>query len=384
MNLLLLAEGDAERWDAWSGSARSVVEHLRLTGHKVIAADVDLHGLDRWLAAGRSFSPNRKRWAVKYHLGDPGYRLRSRRASRAIATHRGDTECILQIGATFEPRARERLPYALFCDSNIQTSLEGAEYGVSDSAWLLPGEFEAIRQRETEVYRNACAVMTISDYLRRSFIEHFGLPDDRVCVVGAGPNLDLSQVPEPPATPRRGAPTVLFVGKQFERKGGSHLLEAFRRVRTRIPDARLVIVGPSTPRSDEPGVVWLGHLDKNKPDEWQRLSAAYRDATVFCLPSLFEPFGIVILEAMFFGLPCIGTGDWAIPEMIVEGETGHTVPRGDAPSLADRLCSLLADPSQAHQMGLAGRRRAEQQFSWAAVASRMSERLERCLASAVR
>lgn len=381
MNLLLLTEGDAERWDSWSGSAKSVVDHLRAVGHQVLTSDVDLYGAGRWLAAGQAFSPNRKRWGVRYHLGDVGYRQRSRRAAQAIAARRDRVDCILQIGATFEPIGRGNLPYALFCDSNIQTSLEGAKYGVSDAGWLRASEFDAIHRREMRVYQNAAAVMTISDYLRRSFLEHFGLSEDRVATVGAGPNLDLSRVPEPRAAPRAGVPTVLFVGKQFERKGGRLLLDAFRRVRARCSKARLVIIGPTTPPATEPGVEWLGNLDKNKPEEWARLSAAYRDADVFCLPSLFEPFGIVILEAMFFGLPCVGTDAWAIPEMIEHGQSGYTVPRDNVTALADRLGELLDDPTRAHQMGLAGRRRAAERFSWAAVAARMGERLERCVRS---
>ena len=132
MRLLLLTEGDAERWDSWSGSAKSVVDHLRGAGHGVVTADVDLYGPARWLAAAPMFSPNKKRWGVSYHLGGPGYRARSRRAAEAIAAQNGRVDCILQIGATFDPSGRGSLPYALFCDSNIQTSLEGAKYGVSD------------------------------------------------------------------------------------------------------------------------------------------------------------------------------------------------------------------------------------------------------------
>jgi glycosyltransferase involved in cell wall biosynthesis len=176
-------------------------------------------------------------------------------------------------------------------------------------------------------------------------------------------------------------PSVLFVGKQFERKGGPLLLEAFRLVRARFADARLVIIGPPTPPADGPGVEWLGNLDKNRPDQWARLVGAYQNADVFCLPSLFEPFGIVILEAMFFGLPCVGTAEWAIPEMIANGETGYTAPRDDVKALAERLIALLSDRASAHRMGLAGRRRAEERFSWTTVAARMGEGLQRCLPS---
>jgi glycosyltransferase involved in cell wall biosynthesis len=382
MNLLLLTEGDAERWDSWSGSAKSVVDHLRLAGHHVTTADVDLYGPIRWLAAGLTFSPNRKRWGVRYHLGAPGYRLRSRRAAAVIADNR-DVDCILQIGATFEPHQRAELPYALFCDSNIVTSLEGAKYGVSDAGWLRPHEFEAVRRREARVYRNASAILTISDYLRRSFIEQFGVPEQRVYTVGAGPNLDLARVPAPRTTPREGTPTILFVGKQFERKGGQFLLEAFRIVRKRCPDARLIIIGPPTAPSLEPGVEWFGNLNKNIPEEWARMAAAYGSADLLCLPSLFEPFGIVILEAMFFGLPCVGTAAWSIPEMIADGETGYTVPRGDAQVLGERLTELLLNPELAHRMGLAGRQRAERQFSWMAVAARVTERLQHCVESPI-
>ncbi|HRZ83376.1 MAG TPA: hypothetical protein P5069_13045, partial [Candidatus Hydrogenedentes bacterium] len=122
MKLLLLTEGDAERYDSWSGTAKSFVDHLRGAGHQVTTSDVDLYGPSRWWAAGLTFSPNRKRWGVRYHLGSPGYKLRTELAARAIRTHGDAVDCILQIGATFEPGQRGHLPYALYCDSNIQTS----------------------------------------------------------------------------------------------------------------------------------------------------------------------------------------------------------------------------------------------------------------------
>jgi starch synthase len=369
--ILLLTEGDAERWDSWSGSAKSVVDHLRKAGHEVTTADVDLYGANRMLGAALSFSPNRKRWGVRYHLGPVGYRLRSQKAARIARQYGSSAQCILQIGATFKPPERS-VPYFLFCDSNIQTSVEGVKYGVSDSAWLSPSEFDDVRRRETAIYRGAAGVLTMSEFLRRSFINDFGLAPERVHTVGAAPNLDVTQIPEPRPAARTGVPTVLFVGKQFERKGGATLLEAFRQVRARIPEARLVLIGPATSPSSEPGVEWLGSLDKNIPAEKAKLLQSYFDADVFCLPSLFEPFGIVILEAMLFGLPCVGTAAWAIPEMIADGETGYTFPRADAGALADRLTALLTNRELGHRMGIAGRKRALEWFSWDAVASRMT------------
>src|SRR5262245_47807839 len=102
MNLLILAEGDASRWDSWSGTTKRVVDNLRAGGHDVVAADIDLYGPARWLAVAANLALNRKRWGVKYHLLEPGYWQRSRLAKRALKAYRGDLDCIIQIGATFE------------------------------------------------------------------------------------------------------------------------------------------------------------------------------------------------------------------------------------------------------------------------------------------
>jgi glycosyltransferase involved in cell wall biosynthesis len=380
---MLLAEGDSERWDAWSGITKSVVDHLRAIGHTVTTSDADLYGVERWTTALRSFSPTGRRWGVKYHLGGPGYRRRSKRAADAVAAATQRLDVILQVGATFAPPTADAPPYALFCDSNIVMAEEGVPYGVSDAAWLTAAERRQIRDRESRLYHGALVVFTISDYLRRSFINDFQLPPDRVVPVWAGPNLELSRIPARPTGTSDGPPTVLFVGKQFERKGGGMLLDAFARVRAALPAARLIVIGPP-PRAAAPGVEWWGPLNKNVPDQWQKLVSAYAQADVFCLPSLFEPFGIVFLEAMFFGLPCVGTDAWAIPEMVVDSDSGFTVPRGDAVVLAERLLRLLTDRDRAAHMGRAGRARAEQMFTWAAVARRMTDALEARLGITVR
>jgi glycosyltransferase involved in cell wall biosynthesis len=168
-------------------------------------------------------------------------------------------------------------------------------------------------------------------------------------------------------------PTILFVGLQFQRKGGDVLVQSFRQVRQQIGNARLVLAGVPVGFIDEPGVTCLGVLDKNKPEDAAALAAAYDAADVFALPTRFEPFGIAFVEAMHFGLPCIGPRAWAVPEIIDDGETGFTIPIDDVAALTDRLLRLLRSPALAQSMGAAGQRKAQRLFTWPRVVDRMTD-----------
>ena len=135
-------------------------------------------------------------------------------------------------------------------------------------------------------------------------------------------------------------------------------MSAFRGVRQVIPEARLTIIGPRDLKVDEPGVQCLGYLSKDDPEQKKVLADAFATARIFCLPTRFEPFGIVFLEAMYCGLPCVGTDAWAVPEMVEDGVTGYTTPVDDVATLQDRLLKLLQDTELAERMGAAGYQKA--------------------------
>jgi len=374
MRILFLCEGDAESWDSWSGISKSIVDYIRAAGHEVIVANVDVAGVDRWLAAGATFAPARRRWATRYHLGAAPFWLRSRRARRHILTERERIDGIVQIGSTFEPRGRGDIPYFVCSDSNIRVAQQGASSGFSDATPLTHAELEGIAGREGRVYRSASAIFPLSERLRRSFIDDFGIAADRVKAIYAGPNFDVARVPVGAVqNAQPHPPTVLFVGRQYHRKGGDLLVESFRKVRTCIPDARLMIAGLPPGYIDVAGVTCLGDLDKGTDAGWHALSNAYASADVFALPTRFEPFGIAFVEAMHFGLPCIGPQAWAVPEIIANGETGFTVPVDDVDRLTDRLLQLLMQPDLARRMGEAARVRARELFTWPRVVRRMLE-----------
>ena len=186
-------------------------------------------------------------------------------------------------------------------------------------------------------------------------------------------------------------PSVVFVGRITRQKGLPHLLRAALSL---DPEVQLVLCAgsPDTEeirnevtvlvdelRKDRDGVVWVQEM-LPKPEVIQVLS----HATVFACPSVYEPMGIVNLEAMACEVPVVATATGGIPEVVVDGETGLLVPIEQVsdgsgtpldPSLfeadlAAALTEVLADPARAGEMGQAGRRRAVEAFSWAAIATR--------------
>jgi len=172
------------------------------------------------------------------------------------------------------------------------------------------------------------------------------------------------------AAPRRER-AALIVGRMWpdERgKGHDELLAAWSSVRRHVPDAELWIVGTgddvarlaAKARDGGAGdaVRFLGRVSDAE------LGALYRRASVFAMPSQQEGFGIVYAEAMWWGLPCIGTTADAAGQVIVAGETGELVPYRDVAALGRVLVRLLSDRDQATRMGEAGRRRAREHFGY--------------------
>jgi glycosyltransferase involved in cell wall biosynthesis len=292
---------------------------------------------------------------------DRGFRARTRVLERALQPYEGRYDLLFQLQTLHGPGTRSR-PYAICTDSTH------ALYERHDpAARRLPRERARRWQAlEAEVARRARYVFTWSEFARRSFIEDYGCHPQRVIASGAGANMVLDELPDRSALP----PRALFVGYEFERKGGLALLEAWAEVERRVPGAELVIAGPKVPLpSAARNVTWVGRADR------ATLGRLYREATLFVLPSLFEPFGLVFLEAMGHGLPVVASDCCAMPEIVREAETGALVPRGDAAALAETLTGLLADPDRAARMGRAGHEAVLSHHTWAHVGERMARPL---------
>ena len=245
---------------------------------------------------------------------------------------------------------------------------------------------------EDTAYHNADAIIAVSAGMRADVLDCYPFVDPaKVHVVHNGIDTDVyRKVPETDALERYGIdpdrPFVLFVGRITRQKGINHLLRAALEFDESAPIV-LCAASPDTPelgqevsdaidalRQKRSDVFWLdGHLERS--DVRQLLS----NALVFACPSVYEPLGIVNLEAMGCEAPVVASDVGGIPEVVVDGETGllvHYDAEDTAAFEADfarAINQVIADPQRARQMGQAGRARAIAEFGWDRIAGRTVE-----------
>lgn len=229
---------------------------------------------------------------------------------------------------------------------------------------------------------SAAAVVAVSDGMRADILAAYPeIPAERIRVIRNG--IDTTEYRPDPNTDvleRYGVdlsrPYVIFVGRITRQKGVPVLLRAASAL---VPEAQLVLCAGAadTPelgaevaglvdglRASRSGVIWIPEM-LPKREVIQLLT----HAAVFAIPSIYEPLGIVNLEAMACGTAVVGSRTGGIPEVVADGETGLLVPPGEPGPLAEALNALIRDPSRAAAMGQAGRKRAVAEFGWSAIAA---------------
>jgi len=260
----------------------------------------------------------------------------------------------------------------------------------------LGGGYRVSSWIEATAFAGAAKVIAVSEGMRQDILRSYpSLDEEKVTVVYNGIDLERWHPVDDPELVRSlgidpDRPAVVFVGRITRQKGLPYLLKAAAKL---PKDVQLVLCAgaPDTPEilaevkagvaeltKKRSGVVWIDRLLSQ-----YELSAVLTTATTFVCPSVYEPLGIVNLEAMACGAPVVGTATGGIPEVIVDGVTGRLVPIDQLTDgtgtprdpdkfvndLADTLIEVLSDPAAAKRMGEAGRVRAETEFSWARIAT---------------
>ncbi len=350
---------------SWSGASPFLFGNLRNNGSLAGVLDVRMSRFEDRLYRLRNVRSPLAAWKEAYHVDTRFFARQTQIVRRKIASFEQPFDAVLQAGAYYRVSDTTDRPCFTYQDGSIATRIAAGNIALpADSA-----EMRACLAWERDLYRDLRGIFTFSAWLASTFTRDFGVPHSKIVVAGCGLNFD--PLPEM-VTVRNPEPRFLLVGRDFKRKGGEVLLEAFRQVRRKMRNATLVIIGPELQNLPD-GVECRGFLRRENPAHVEILEEEYRKASVYVLPSLYEPFGISLLEAMAHGLPCIGVREFAMPEIIVEGETGLLVERGDAGSLANAMLEIAASPPMGTEFGIAGRKRLETQFTWAAVARRMAD-----------
>jgi len=322
-----------------------------------------LPGISKYLHPFRTISG----MDFSYYYGKTIYYAlkRVKVCERKIKNLREDYDLIFQ--TTWQPAIRNKpaKPHFIFEDFTIKMAEREYPQWVK---FFTEEEKNKWIKLETETYQNATMIFTVSDHTRNAIINDYGVEEWKVVTTYNGVNIKELPVFEKDYSGK----IILFVGIEFERKGGLALINAFKEVKKEIKDVKLVIVG-ARPHVNIPDVEIKGELNH------EMTLQQYKNASIFAMPSICEPFGIAFLEAMAYKTPCIGTTVDAMPEIIEDGKTGFLVPPNDYKQLADKLILLLEDENLMKKMGEEGRKRVEKCFTWDLVVDRMTKHFEEIL-----
>ncbi len=223
---------------------------------------------------------------------------------------------------------------------------------------------------EKQIYANATRTFTMSKHIERSIVEQYAGDPRRVSCVYAGSNTVIKSVPL--NNDNYTNKHILFVGVDWERKGGPELIEAFKRVLHKHPDARLTIVGCS-PQISLSNCQVVGRVPVDQ------VALYYPQASVLCLPSRLEPFGIVCIESYMHKVPVVASRIGALPDFIDHGKSGLLVDPSNAPQFAAALIELIEDPAKCQRFGAAGYASVKDRYTWESVGHHLHDEITAAL-----
>lgn len=369
LNLGYAVPWSSSRELTWSGTpwhleqALSTKNSVRLTDLPLLIPDYK-----RVIAMAKGLKRAHGRWASDWVYA-PIVVNAWRKALREQDEAHPEVDAILAVG---EFGATKR-PLFLYQDFSFLHAMH-IYWKIGD----MPSQFtgfpvrliEERAQQQQATYDRTEVVFTMSEWDRDLHIEQGFLKPDQIVSVGAGVNA-LTQSPRQfetldrdPSRERR----VLFVGRDFYRKGGGVIVEAVKRWEARAPyKVRLTIAGPKSwpmPGAVPTFVDYIGDISK------ERVKAELANADVLALPSFFEAFGIAIIESLAAGVPVVGRNLCAMPELIEPGVTGALVDTTDPDELAEALEQVSNDDTMRINT-IAKAAYVRDRFSWSTVADTM-------------
>lgn len=262
-----------------------------------------------------------------------------------------DVRFTFQLQSIFDTHL-DGIPNFVYTD---HTHLANLQYSPAIRVHLYSAEWIAC---EKSIYMHAARVFTRSTNISRSLTDQYGIPEFKVRCIYAGANTPLKGMD--PREKDYSAQAILFVGLDWQRKGGPQLVAAFQQLRAKFPQATLTVVGNSVPQAT-PGINVVGRVAVDE------LGAYYQAATIFCMPSRNEPFGVVFVEAMAHALPVVAARIGALPDLVTDDRNGYLVPADDVGALTQALEKLMESKARRAQFGRQSWQLARDRYNWNAV-----------------
>lgn len=340
LRLVIVTTGDPDSSSTNSGVAKGTIDALSARDDIEITAIVNssLGPWQRVMCALASWHPQRAKWKSQYRNGFISAALRSCNRARQIRKTSKRADFVLHIRGTYLPM---RMPYAAFIDTTQSQMQSGWQ------EWRMCSPFFAITDMVERCYlASASAVLTASVETQGVVKAQYG--NSKTFAVGGGGNFPVTERP-PTHVEGTGRLNVLFVGFDFERKGGPAVVKAVQACRQKGLDARLRVVGGEM-GPPAPGIEYTGRVNNR-----QAMRDHFEWADTLALPAIHEPYGLVVQEAMSFGIPCIVSDVNSLPSIIGgDGAAGFVVPTGRRRGIETALEELLMHPHLRQSMGERG------------------------------
>lgn len=321
-----------------------------------------LHALRMVIHALLIYGPEFKRFLDRTYAS---YAIKSR-VNEALIRRHSNVDAVILLALNSQSYWKMRnpgIPCALYTDHVNLLSKQLPDYG-----FQIPEKRVYARWNELEriAMSQVDHIFVMASYVKQSIIEDYGIDPKKVSVVRAGPPLDID-IERDGFLKDYQARNILFVGLEPARKGLDVLRKAYSQVAAVYPDATLQIVGTEGATAD--GIIYHGKL------YGEPLKKLLYASQVFALPAFREPFGNVIVEAMWAKCACIGTNTGAMPEIIEHGKSGFIIEPGDEEALAQGILQLFDSPELLRDIAERGYQRASAKYSWEKVTQKMIERL---------
>ncbi|WP_338432720.1 glycosyltransferase family 4 protein [Clostridium tyrobutyricum] len=353
MKILYICTWNKYKQKTWSGTTYSLYKSLSLKTH-VKDIDIKLNKIDK------AFFMITRILNLKFQNKSKIYQKKINK----LVQYKNDESVVLQIGDYGICKNMTYVYQDLSIDSLFfYKKVNNKLFRYSGFENYSKKYMKYRRYKQLEFYDNTKGIFTMSKWLADNLVNYTKIPKEKVHWVGGGVNININRI----KNKKKNNTRILFVGRDFIRKGGDLVYKAFKVLKEKyLLSAELYIAGPKKwPLNEKDNSVkFLGDIS---PEE---LSDYFNICDIFCLPSRFEAYGLVFIEALVYGLPCIGRNEFAMKEFIQNGYNGFLINNDDVDNLALKMFDLLNNENIKANV-LKNRKKYIENYSWDKVAERI-------------